>query len=222
MGCDQSGPPGWQIGHGDVRNQRHTAALAQFPFDSFPEQFVSGPPPSSFEFRNGCVFRRIPVITDRQPKDTRALDWIAAQDGRPVQTVILLPVDLQILLQTSIPLRIPQMHLLRVQIEHWINFHELHSIRIIHLQSRRQIPCYVSILGPFHAPVRFVQDQDVQTLQPSQLRLDDLSSARADSAFGGRHPQKFAWIGECRPNQIKIKTPLNIPLTHPNNDAETC
>ena len=102
MGCDDSGTAGRQVGHGDVCNQRHAPALPEFTLDSFPEQLVSGPSPPLFEFRDGFVFLRIPVVTDRKTKDAGTLDRIAAQNGCPMQTVITLAVYLQILLQPLI------------------------------------------------------------------------------------------------------------------------
>lgn len=74
-------------------------------------------PRSLLEFRNGFTFLRVPVIADWQTKNTSALHRIPAQDRRTVETVVSLPVNLQVLLQLLILLRIGQVHPFRSQIE---------------------------------------------------------------------------------------------------------
>ncbi len=101
-----------------------------------------------------------------------------------MQTVITLAVHLQILLQSLILLRVRQVNLLCVQIEQRVHFHELHSVSVVHVQSRSQFPRHVSILRSFHAPVRFVQDQNISCLQRGQLRLDDFPLLRTGPIIG--------------------------------------
>jgi hypothetical protein len=98
--------PGWQVKQRDLGYQRHAPALPQFALDSFPEQFVREPSLPALEFGDGLILLTVPVIADRQPKDASALDWIAAQDRCPVQTMITLMIYLPALLQTLILLNV--------------------------------------------------------------------------------------------------------------------
>ncbi len=69
------------------------------------------------------------------------------------------------------------MHVLHPQIEDWVHLHKLHPVGIVHVQGSSKFPRHVAVFGSLHAHIDFVEDENVNTLQPGQLRLGGFSSA---------------------------------------------
>jgi hypothetical protein len=97
------------------------------------------------------------------------VEGIAAEDGCAVEAVVFLRVDVKILLEVLVLLRVGEMNFLRVEIEDGVDFDELDGVGVIHVEGGSEVGGDVGVVSALHSEVGFVEDEEVDVFDLVEL-----------------------------------------------------
>ncbi len=170
------------------------------------------------ERRDGGVFGGVPVVANRQTKNADVVERIAAEDGCAVEAVVFLVIDVEVLLEALVELRVGEMNFFGVEVEDGIDFEEFDAIGVVHVESRGEVGGDVVVVGALHAKVGFVEDEEVGGLEFLELGVD--GGAVGDVVFlifgigwwfGWSEFVEFCRVGECGPDEIDVEAAFDVP-----------